>query len=91
MILMEQKDFSNAAEFFFDTNENNNTTTPTEEISEAKYNVREIISKNEEKLTKRVQLTIYPTAYEQAKLKAISEGRSFNNYVNELILKDLSK
>ena len=76
------KEFTSAADFFFDSCDE--TLTATE-----KYDIREIIS--EEKLSKRVQLTIYPSAFEQARLKAKSQGRSFNNYVNELILKDLSK
>lgn len=88
-----KKDLPNPADFFFHStpeekqfNINNDDETATTNI-----NIRELITINKEKLSKRVQLTIYPTAYEQAKEKALKEGRSFNNYVNELILKDLSK
>lgn len=82
------KDFKNPADMFFkDVTE----STPADEtITEAtNIDIREQL-KNE-RLTKRVQLTIAPTAYNQAKAKAFSEGRSFNNYVNNLILKDLLK
>ena len=82
------KDFNDPAEAFFsDITQSTFNNEPTPES--ITFNIREQIKT--ERLTKRVQLTIYPTAYEQAKEKALKEGRSFNNYINELILKDLSK
>ncbi|WP_444314110.1 hypothetical protein [Megamonas funiformis] len=87
-----KKDIPNPADFFFDsTPEEKPVNNNDDETATTNINIRELITVNKEKLSKRVQLTIYPTAYEQAKEKALKEGRSFNNYVNELILKDLSK
>ena len=87
-----KKDIPNPADFFFDsTPEEKPVSNNDDETATTNINIRELITVNKEKLSKRVQLTIYPTAYEQAKEKALKEGRSFNNYINELILKDLSK
>lgn len=87
-----KKDIPNPADFFFDsTPEEKPVNNNDDETATTNINIRKLITVNKEKLSKRVQLTIYPTAYEQAKEKALKEGRSFNNYVNELILKDLSK
>lgn len=87
-----KKDLPNPADFFFDsTPEEKPVNNNDDEINTTNINIRELITVNKEKLSKRVQLTIYPTAYEQTKEKALKEGRSFNNYINELILKDLSK
>lgn len=87
-----KKDLPNPADFFFDSAPEEKTVNNNDnEINTTNINIRELITINKEKLSKRVQLTIYPTAYEQAKEKALKEGRSFNNYINELILKDLSK
>ncbi|WP_295282196.1 hypothetical protein [Veillonella sp.] len=87
-----KKDIPNPADFFFDsTPEEKPVNNNDDETATTNINIRELITVNKEKLSKRVQLTIYPTAYEQAKEKALKEGRSFNNYINELILKDLSK
>lgn len=87
-----KKDLPNPADFFFDSApEEKPVNNNDDETATTNINIRELITVNKEKLSKRVQLTIYPTAYEQAKEKALKEGRSFNNYVNELILKDLSK
>lgn len=87
-----KKDLPNPADFFFDSApEKKPVNNNDDETATTNINIRELITVNKEKLSKRVQLTIYPTAYEQAKEKALKEGRSFNNYVNELILKDLSK
>lgn len=87
-----KKDLPNPADFFFDsTPEEKPVNNNDDETATTNINIRELITVNKEKLSKRVQLTIYPTAYEQAKEKALKEGRSFNNYVNELILKNLSK
>ncbi len=86
-----KKDIPNPADFFFDSTPEEKPVNNDDETATTNINIRELITVNKEKLSKRVQLTIYPTAYEQAKEKALKEGRSFNNYVNELILKDLSK
>ena len=43
-----------------------------------------------EKRTKRVQLVMQPSIYEQAKARAKSQGMSFNDYMHTLIEKDLN-
>ena len=83
------KNFNDPAEAFFtDITE---STSADKATTETKTNIDIREQLKTERLTKRVQLTIAPTAYNQAKAKAFSEGRSFNNYVNNLILKDLLK
>lgn len=84
---MENKNFDNPAEMFF--SDVTAPVVPDEQATEKKADIREQLQS--EKLTKRVQLTITPTAYAKAKAKALSEGRSFNNYINNLILKDILK
>lgn len=84
---MDTKKFDNPAEIFF-TDAIPADEPATEQLKE-NTNLKHIVES--ERLTKRFALTISPTLFEKARIKAKSEGRSFNNYVNQLILRDLIK
>lgn len=45
----------------------------------------EYIEKYIEKRTRRVQIVLQPSLYERAKAKAESCGKSFNDYIHELL------
>ena len=45
----------------------------------------EYIQKYIEKRTRRVQIVLQPSLYERAKAKAESCGKSFNDYIHELL------
>lgn len=84
---MDTKNFDNPAEMFF--TDAIPADEPATEQPKEDTNLKKIIES--ERLTKRFALTISPTLFEKARIKAKSEGRSFNNYVNQLILRDLIK
>ena len=48
----------------------------------------EYIEKYIEKRTRRVQIVLQPSLYERAKAKAESCGKSFNDYIHELLEND---
>lgn len=77
---MDNKKFDNPAEIFF-----------TDAIEEPKKNSNLkniILSESPEKC---YLLKMSKTLYKEAYIKAKSGGRSFNQYVNQLILQDLFK
>lgn len=84
---MENKNFDNPAEIFF--SDVTAAVIPNEQAAEYKKNLRKQI--NKEKKTKRVQLTLSPTAYEKAQAIVDLEGGSFNNYIQNLIINDILK
>jgi predicted DNA binding CopG/RHH family protein len=47
------------------------------------------IEKYIEKRTRRVQIVLQPSLYERAKAKAESCGKSFNDYIHELLENDV--
>lgn len=84
---MDTKNFNNTAEIFFtDTITADEATTKQQKENTT---LKKII--NSENSSKSYSLKMSPTLYKKARIKAESEGRSFNNYVNQLILRDLIK
>lgn len=49
------------------------------------------IEKYIEKRTRRVQIVLQPSLYEKAKAKAEALDKSFNDYIHELLERDVNK
>ena len=85
---MDTKHFDSPSELFF------TDAIPADELAtkqpEKNINMSKIIIPEEPK--KRYTLTLPEALFDKARTKAkLEEGRSFNNYVNQLILRDLIK
>lgn len=78
---MDTRKFDNPADMFF-----SDIIPPA--ADEQQTETSKLIQKDE-KLTKKILLSMKPSIHELATIKAKSQGRSFNNYVNQLIMEDL--
>ena len=87
---MNTKKFDSPTEIFFtDAIPNDEPITKQTQI-EKNINIKKVLESEHPK--KRYTLNLPLALFEKARTKAkLEEGRSFNNYVTQLILRDLTK